>query len=205
MGLKRAIAELKDYKELLESLLKTLRSQSHQDIERVVGKIQNSAPLNDIALAVGCTVTRFPDDQKFADVYSLAVSEEAEEHLEPNQGQAGSTSRRFSGSTPVEDSLKVEEAQNVECTQRPALGSYARLTLERICDMPLRQVPAKPWTKVTDDDDMVSHLVSLYFTWDHPCVQIVDQDNFLQHMESGQSSELCTPLLVNSLLAMASV
>lgn len=82
----------------------------------------------------------------------------------------------------------------------------SRITLESLVDIPLFQVPAKPWTTVTDDDGLVSHLISLYFTWDHPCWQLVNQTAFLLHMRTGDlSSEYCTPFLVNSILAIASV
>lgn len=84
--------------------------------------------------------------------------------------------------------------------------SHTQVTLEMLCDMPLFQVPTKPWTTVTDDSHLVSHLVSLYFTWDHPFSHLIDQKIFLDEMAKGDlGSEFCTPFLVNSLLAMASV
>lgn len=84
--------------------------------------------------------------------------------------------------------------------------SHTQVTLEMLCDIPLFQVPTKPWTTVTDDNHLVSHLVSLYFTWDHPFSHLIDQKIFLEEMAKGDlGSEFCTPFLVNSLLAMASV
>lgn len=77
-------------------------------------------------------------------------------------------------------------------------------TVENGLESPL-QVPAKPWTRVTDSDEMVSHLVSLYFTWDHPCLQVLDQALFLAHMNSNTASAFCTPFLVNCILALAIV
>lgn len=83
---------------------------------------------------------------------------------------------------------------------------HSRITLERLCDIPVLRVPAKPWTRVTEDDQLVSHLISLYFTWDHPLSQIIDQGMFIEHMNKGGArSEFCSPLLVNSVLAMACV
>lgn len=99
-----------------------------------------------------------------------------------------------------------DEVPNMKPPQWPTVSPYARVTLESLCDIPLFEVPAKPWTKVTDDNYLVSHLVSLYFTWDHPCSQFLDQRIFLEHMKLGdRGSEFCTPLLVNSILSMASV
>ena len=88
----------------------------------------------------------------------------------------------------------------------PCVDGCTRITLERLVDIPLFQVPAKPWTDASDSDDHVSHLISLYFTWDHPCCQLVDQTVFLRDVKSGDlNSEYCTPFLVNIILAMASV
>ncbi|PLB48051.1 C6 transcription factor [Aspergillus steynii IBT 23096] len=90
----------------------------------------------------------------------------------------------------------------------PHHGVYAgvsRVTLERLCDSPVFRVPAKPWTRVTEDNDLVSHLISLYFTWDHPLSQLIDQRMFIEHMRKGDTnSAFCSPLLVNSVLAMGS-
>ncbi|RHZ67269.1 hypothetical protein CDV55_102628 [Aspergillus turcosus] len=73
-----------------------------------------------------------------------------------------------------------------------------------LCDEAPCKVPAKPWTSVTEDADLVSHLVSLYFTWDYPFHAFLDRDVFLKYMASGRvDSEFCSPFLVNALLANA--
>jgi hypothetical protein len=68
------------------------------------------------------------------------------------------------------------------------------------------QVPAKPWTKVTDDDDLVSHLMSLWFTWAHQWWHWVDEVEFIKAMRAADvSSLICTPYLVSMILADACV
>lgn len=68
------------------------------------------------------------------------------------------------------------------------------------------QVPAKPWTTVTDDDDLVSHLISIWFAWIHPWFRWVEADLFIEAMQAQDtSSPFCTPYLVNSMLAEACV
>ncbi|EAW13913.1 fungal specific transcription factor domain-containing protein [Aspergillus clavatus NRRL 1] len=111
-----------------------------------------------------------------------------------------------SDAAPEDTKGSVEELSSLAGTEESIhLDFHSRITLEKLCDIPLVQVPAKPWTTVTDANQLVSHLVSLYFTWDHPLLQIVDQKLFLQHMKAGVAdSEFCTPLLANSMLAMAS-
>ena len=83
-----------------------------------------------------------------------------------------------------------------------------RHMLNRIQDVvnPPIQVPARPWTTVTDDDDFVSHLMSLWITWVHPWWHWLDEKQFIAAMQSGNTSSLiCTPYLVNMILADACV
>lgn len=162
--------------------------------------IRNKAPFDDIAHAVGSPAMTFGDPQELSNASKLAILEYGEHPVETS----GNGVRR--PSDPGNSASSPEEIPNMKSPQLPTVSPYARLTLESLCDIPLFEVPAKPWTKVTDDDYLVSHLVSLYFTWDHPCSQFLDQRIFLEHMKLGDlRSEFCTPLLVNSILSTASV
>ena len=80
------------------------------------------------------------------------------------------------------------------------------LSIAALCDNFLFKVPAKPWTDITDDDDLVSELVSLYVTWWNPYYRCVDVDLFIRDMKEGDLSSLfCSPLLVNSILVLGAV
>ena len=80
------------------------------------------------------------------------------------------------------------------------------MDLQRLSDDPPIKVPAKPWTRITDDDAFVSHLVSLYFTWHGSFFNIIERDRFVAGMQSGDlNSRYCSPLLANAMLAEACV
>ncbi|OOQ84351.1 C6 transcription factor [Penicillium brasilianum] len=80
----------------------------------------------------------------------------------------------------------------------------ARSEPKQLSDMALFRVPAHPWTSITEDDDFVSHLISLWFTWAHPFLNWIDIDLFIRDMQSGNvDSEFCSPFLVNIILADA--
>ncbi|KAL4871456.1 hypothetical protein BDV12DRAFT_194515 [Aspergillus spectabilis] len=69
---------------------------------------------------------------------------------------------------------------------------------------PRLSVPAQPWTSIIDDDDLVSRLISLWFTWVHPTCNFIDRDLFIRDMKSGSlSASYCSPFLVNVILADA--
>ncbi|KGO76941.1 Transcription factor, fungi [Penicillium italicum] len=191
--------ELTSHKDLLESLLSTLASDDQIQFDKVLDLIRKKATFQDIAHAVGSPTTTFGDPKELSDAIKSAALDRGEHPIETwSNGM-----RRSSDSSTIASS--PEEIPNMKPPQWSTVSPYARVTLESLCDIPLFRVPAKPWTKVTDDDYLISHLVSLYFTWDHPCSQFLDQRLFLEHMKLGDlRSEFCTPLLVNSLLSMAS-
>ncbi|KAJ5320120.1 hypothetical protein PENANT_c025G05033 [Penicillium antarcticum] len=195
VAVKRTIQELTDHKDLLNVLLDTIRSADQFDCDKVVGIIRNSVSKEEVARVLGSPATKFEDSHG---ANALAILDDQDYPVEPlKTGTRRASDPRHITSSP--------EEIHVEFPQQPAVSSYARITLESLCDIPLFEVQAKPWTQVTDDDYLVSHLVSLYFTWDHPCSQFLDQGAFIAHMRRGNlNSEFCAPILVNSLLSMAS-
>lgn len=158
--------------------------------------------MEEIAESVGGPATTFADPQELSTASSLAISDYGDQNGDISG--SGPQARRTSDTSIIASS--PEDAQFMKIPQLPVIGPYARVSLENLCDIPLFEVPARPWTHITDSDFLVSHLVSVYFTWDHPGSQFLDQRIFLAHMKDADlKSEFCTPLLVNSLLAMASV
>lgn len=80
------------------------------------------------------------------------------------------------------------------------------LDIRRLVDEPPFRVPARPWTVITKDDTLVSHLVSLWLTWSHPFWNSLDRKLFIRDMQAGKlECEFCSPFLVNSILAEACV
>jgi hypothetical protein len=80
------------------------------------------------------------------------------------------------------------------------------MDIHYLCDEAPINVPVQPWTDVTRDSDLVSHLVSLYFTWDYPFNSFLDEGVFLRHMGNADlGSQFCSPFLVNALLSNACV
>ncbi|KAJ5128832.1 hypothetical protein N7526_006998 [Penicillium atrosanguineum] len=78
------------------------------------------------------------------------------------------------------------------------------MDIQYLCNTAPVRVPARPWTTVTDSDDLVSHLVSLYLTWGYPFYAFFCRDTFVKHMQLGHlNSDFCSPFLVNALLANA--
>ena len=81
------------------------------------------------------------------------------------------------------------------------------MTVQELCKAPfVVTATAAPWTTVTSDDNLVSHLLSVYFTWQQPGAPIIHRDAFFEGLSSRNiNSPYCSPLLVNIILSIASV
>jgi hypothetical protein len=77
-------------------------------------------------------------------------------------------------------------------------------SLPPVCKDVLFRVPAQPWTTVTKSNLIVSHLISLFFTWAHPILNVCTRNLFLKDMAEVRY-DYCSPLLVNAILSYASV
>ncbi|EPS45442.1 hypothetical protein H072_587 [Dactylellina haptotyla CBS 200.50] len=79
------------------------------------------------------------------------------------------------------------------------------MDIGNIVQISIPYVPSQPWTSVSTNDEFVSHLIQLYFTWEAPVYEIVEKDLFLADMRTCdiENSTYCSPLLVNAMLAAA--
>ncbi|KAI9927032.1 hypothetical protein MW887_003413 [Aspergillus wentii] len=116
-----------------------------------------------------------------------------------NRSEANEVFNLIRSDAPM-DHIRLRLAENFD------KGNSRRKVMDvrRLADIPLFRVPAQPWTTVTDDDDLVSHLISLWFTWNYPVTNFMNRDLFIRDMKSGRlDSEYCSSFLVNIILAEA--
>ncbi|OAL21184.1 hypothetical protein AYO22_08147 [Fonsecaea multimorphosa] len=103
---------------------------------------------------------------------------------------------------PVANETRVA----LSATPPPENGGGIRrmLAISELTDEPTFRVPAAPWTTVTKDDLLVSHLVSAYLNWYHFYYHNFDEKLFLEAMAARDlQSPYCSPFLVNAVLGMA--
>lgn len=50
----------------------------------------------------------------------------------------------------------------------------------------------------------MANLISLYISWEHSTVRIFDESYFVEQLVAGEEA-YCSPLLVNAILAVATV
>jgi hypothetical protein len=65
-----------------------------------------------------------------------------------------------------------------------------------------QQSAIESWTTVTQDAELINHLLQLYFCWVHPFYVLFSEECLRHDMASGRS-KYCSPLLINTILAVA--
>lgn len=61
--------------------------------------------------------------------------------------------------------------------------------------------PSGTWTTITDDVNLVQHLLALYFCWEYPTFASLSKEHFLRDFQAGRH-RYCSSILVNALLAL---
>jgi hypothetical protein len=74
----------------------------------------------------------------------------------------------------------------------------------RMVEPIFEKIICKPWTPVIHDDRLLRKLICSFFYYPHLCGPFVHKDLFLEDMAAGRNT-FCSPLLVNAVLAIASV
>ncbi|TAQ86496.1 hypothetical protein B7494_g5178 [Chlorociboria aeruginascens] len=82
-------------------------------------------------------------------------------------------------------------------------GHTSNLTLLGVENASRTFEESGPWTNVTKDAELITHLFGLYFAWVHPFYCLFPEEVFMHGMQD-RKLKYCTPLLVNSILAVGS-
>lgn len=182
-ALKRKVEDLEQDREFLVKLVEALRNDDQHALQ-LFNLIRSNASLDDIRLAV---------ENRLMEPFQQASSSSS---MVPLDFSRGSQNR----STQVSKSNCDYQSNSHSHLHRQIMD------IDRLTDIPLFEVPAQPWTSVTSDCAFVSHLISLWLTWDHVCRNWIDHDLFIKAMQAGDvDSPFCSPFLVNAILSQACV
>lgn len=171
--MKRRIEGLERDNAILNDLLSQIRGADDTEVQQVVSLIRSNAPL----IEVNATLQRL-----------LHSARSSQRQVDPMINDIyRTTGRALSRGTDLASS--TEPASRV-------------LSVDRLIDEPIYQVPATPWTIATGDNHLVSHLVSLWATWYHLLPDGIVLEPFLRAMQNARLDSLfCSPFLVNCILA----
>lgn len=58
------------------------------------------------------------------------------------------------------------------------------------------------WTTVHNDKDLIIHFLNMYFCWHYPYFTTLSKELFYRDFLTGTTSQYCSPILVNAMLAL---
>ncbi|KAK5100450.1 hypothetical protein LTS08_005199 [Lithohypha guttulata] len=188
---------LERYQQLIGGIVAILRADDDGLARDLVNAIRSDTDLSQLAAHVRNVRRDMPNVEHAFSQINFSI-----EDTEERQSSSGLTD--FDGQP--DPSLQNGERSTTDRSHggSPPYPRKKRIRTGRIEDMvnPPVSIPAKPWTTVTDDDDFVSHLISLWFTWAHPWWHWVDEHVLLEAMRNGDVNDpICSPFLVNMILA----
>lgn len=173
---------------MLLGLIEALRDDGYQSTQ-LLALIRSNASIDDIRVAVGNRMERL----------SHPVSASA-----PESSSWGAPSSSASSMSPMPSSTVQMDMHAFSSMSDTNPRNF--MNIDRLTDIPLFELSARPWTEATTDNGFVSHLVSLWLTWDHVVRNWIDKDLFIAAMKSGDvNSPFCSPFLVNIILSQACV
>lgn len=195
-GIKRKLETLEDRKDLLLNLVAMLRDSGDRSVLQLLDLIRRNASLAELKFYLDeqqrALRAKQPDCNKKSSQVLGALDNYLNDHN--NNGAYGNGNGDW--------------VQHLDQSESPLNGHNNANILDAQfqADTPQLDVPARPWTTVTQDAQFVSQLVSLWLTWFHPFCNWLDRDFFLQDMRSGDlQARFCSPFLVNAMLAVACV
>lgn len=195
---KKDVDTLRTRHTTLQTLVQALLNFEEDDAFELVRQIRSCDDLEDVAQSV---ISRERGHYAAADaVGDPAAGDESSAPVDQFETELSGKmsevllggSRKFIGGTSnlifLPPGSELHESDSL--ADQPAQGV--------INDAP----PVRRWTQVTENDSLIGHLLTMYFTWHYPFFTVLAKDVFYQDYVRGISSPYCSALLVNAMLAL---
>jgi hypothetical protein len=184
----------------LQVLVEAILNASEDDVSSVVNKIRSCDNLDSVAQSFmnqeadsGATT---PEEIDEDDDDFLAVKGEKELARKMGELRFENGSVRFIGGT--------SHLIYLGAPQNDAVERDSQTEQQLISDDPVAS-----WTQVTTDTNLITHLINMYFNYHYPYFTTLSKKLFFQDFMQGRtnvasrkSTTYCSPLLVNSMLAL---
>jgi len=194
---KNDIDSLKTRNSTLQTLLQAILNASEEDVPELVREIRTCESLDAVAEQIvareaGLDVEEDEEDQSpVANGSHQAPTFETQLYGKMGDLRLDDGSVRYIGGTSNLIHLQQDDS---------SMGT----------DEYQQQVdPITSWTKVTDEPELVVHLLNMYFTWHYTYFTTLSKSLFYRDFLLGKPPEnarrktyYCTPLLVNAILAL---
>ncbi|KAI9665546.1 MAG: hypothetical protein M1831_001689 [Alyxoria varia] len=198
---KQDIDNLKTRNSTLQTLIQAILNYPQQEVPDLITQIRTCESLDQVADIILSKGGIGEEDEDINLITTEAQDGEGQPSLERHLANRFGNLRLESGSTRFlgATSTLIHAEDEVDDSSS---GSDGRPSVHN-------ESPATSWTTVTDDSDLIRHLLKMYFTWHYTFFTILTKKLFKRDFKKGRPShqsyrkvEYCTPLLVNAMLAL---
>jgi hypothetical protein len=204
-ALKRKLSELSNRESTFQQIYRLLRDRTETEADEIVKRIKTRADPESILRYITegdllLQLTLLPETRYR---YVFPVMHEMPEFLlRPDNLYLGSRVYEWTvDAVSAGQRAGLPRRSRYLELQSPYVKPYHAA---EVVDPLLSVVKPSEWTTVSSDDGLLRKLLGLYFLHEYQWFPSFQKDYFLQDMAAGRSS-CCSPLLVNAVLAIATV
>jgi hypothetical protein len=201
---KKDIDHLKTRNSTLQTLIEAILNYPEDDVPALVKQIRTCESLDDVAESILAS-----------DNGDLGHEDEVARHASSDSvaGETPTFETRLSGSM---GELRLDDGSVRYLGGTSNLIHLGMVPDEQrsrtpppVDDFTLQDDPYTSWTTVTNDRDLIQHLMNMYFTWHYTYFCCLSKVPFYREFLLGRPpnelktrNKFCTPLLVNAMLAL---
>ena len=194
---KKDLDTLKTKNSTLQTLIQAILNAEEDDVGELIRQIRICDNLEDLAHSIEAgeviTATAPPDSPTPA--MQMAKVPQFEAELSGRMGDLWlDGSVKFIGGTSnliwMTDSL----------ADQPTIGSSPSSGFADVVKP--KEEAIISWTTVTQDKDLILHFINMYFCWHYAYFTTLSKELFYRDFLTGTSSQYCSALLVNVMLAL---
>jgi Fungal specific transcription factor domain len=194
---KKDIDSLKTRNSTLQTLIHAILNFDEEDVPELVRQIRTCENLEDLADAIVAKGNGAlgQGDSPDSPVYGTDPLPEVPQFEAELSGKMGDLlvegSVKFIGGT----SNLIWLPNDSESNEHPSPNQHAEVVQSKkesiLC-----------WTTVTEDKDLILHLINMYFCWHYAYFTTLSKGLFYRDFLQGLSTQYCSSLLVNAMLGL---
>jgi hypothetical protein len=188
----------------LQTLIQAILNQPEDEVPELVRQIRTCESLDDVAESILSKDHELEEAKQDEDSISGDAALSNGPTFEKELSGKLSELRLNNGSVSV-----VGGTSNLMFLDSNATAQDRAGSIDSVDSYQQQEDPLSSWTQVTSDPELVVHLLNMYFTWHYTAFTTLSKTMFYRDFllgkpppETKRKTEYCTPLLVNTMLAL---
>jgi len=190
---KKEADSLKTKSSTLQTLIQALLNLEEEDAIDLLKQMRTSDNLEDLAQVADAKIKGTDQDPPDSPVY----------RYEPNElPRFDAELSGKMGDLLLDGSVKfIGGTSNLVWLDDPNTAAASPVSSEKHVVRP-REEAILSWTTVHNDKALVLHFMNMYFCWHYPYFTTLSKELFYRDFLTGTSSQYCSSILVNAMLAL---